>query len=351
MALTDEAVRAAETMLASLEIDLKLYQPILDDEPALREFSVTHRGNTIRAALVAKIWRAEGRQTLVMHPEVVKECRLAASSKIPLEVLRAIPYQNPMVVFAEPIVLPTWRNVAVSDSNMPYGTEHSLRLLGFMCYSYSDQNTLLKGSGIVLRHPGLTNDSSADVFGVTAICEVLDANGKLLDMDTASYSIPYDRVATLTELVDEQVERFVFTGVDNPVKARIFVGESYRAILTSLMYLASTTLDAEKVPARVTAKMAKRTIARKPLSLFRIGWTVGAALTRYRQDRDRSNPSQMGDIRHQQDPQHRRAHFKVVWSGPGRSIPKTAFIAPYWTHRERLGLSGTNTVRRVPKTG
>jgi hypothetical protein len=33
--------------------------------------------------------------------------------------------------------------------------------------------------------------------------------------------------------------------------------------------------------------------------------------------------------------------------GPGRSLRRLIFISPYWTHRERLGESGINTMRRV----
>lgn len=343
MGLTDDAVRAAEAMLNVMEKDIKMSPAVLNNDPCFREFSQTFKSNIVRSALVAKLWRSEGRQTLVMHPEVVQACRLASSNKIPVEVLRAIPYQNPMVVFAEPPVLPTWRNTDRQDPKMPYEGEASMRLLGFLCYGIP--------SLWQFDQPTLTTDPDAPRFGMSAIFQVLDSAGRVIDTETSSFSMAFDRTATLIELVDEQVQRFEFVSLENPVKARIFMTEAYKAILTSLMYLASTTLDAEKVPTKATVALGKRTIARKPLSMYRIGWTVGAALTRYRQDRQRENPSQQGDIRHQQDPQHRRAHFKVAWSGPGRSIPKTVFIAPYWTHRERLGLAGINTVRRVPKVG
>lgn len=59
------------------------------------------------------------------------------------------------------------------------------------------------------------------------------------------------------------------------------------------------------------------------------------------------DPSQQLKPGYEQDPQHRRAHFKVVWTGEGSMVPKTVFIEPYWTHREKLGVSGVNTVRRV----
>jgi hypothetical protein len=118
-------------------------------------------------------------------------------------------------------------------------------------------------------------------------------------------------------------------------------------IVATLFYLCSTTLEAEKVPASATASFRK-TIARKPLSLYRIGWTTGAALTRYRQARSRWKESEQSDLGHQQDPQHRRAHLKVVWTGKGRSVPKLVLVTAYWTHVERLGEQGVNVVHRVP---
>lgn len=365
MSLTDSGIRSAEAMLKTLENDLKMLKPILDNEPALKDLSQAWRGNTVRAAMVAKLWRAEGRQTLVMHPEVVRECARAGSSKIPTEVLRAIPYLNPMVVFAEPIMIPTWRNTAVSDRWMDYGdNEIAMRMVGFMCYGQHDtiawveemrRNGIPAGThseavALMVRQPGLTHDPGVERFGMLVVCEVLDSRGKVLDIDTATFSIGFGENQTMNEMVDSQLERFAFSGVDDPERGRAYIRAAYRNVLGSLMYLASTTLDAEKVPASVTRPLSKRTIARKPLSLYRIGWTVGAALTKMRRERlELGRESQMGDLRHQQDPQHRKAHFKVVWTGPGRSIPKTAYVSPYWTHRERLGLEGVNTVRAVRK--
>lgn len=370
MALTDEAVKSAETILSKLGEDMRFAPAIIEGDSRFDVLPVGWKLGNIRSVKAAKLWRAEGRQTLVMHPEVVRACRFASSSKIHLEVLRSIPYINPMVVFAEPIELPTWRNVENTQGKLfDYeGREKSLRLIGFLCYSSNSVTSLNSLAGkrenqitkrqlsdileATANSMGLTNDPDAERFSCLVVCEVLDERGRVMDIDVASFSMDYGDISTIADLVEDQVQRFNFAGSGtNPVKERIYITECYKAVIGSLMYLASTVLDAEKVPASVTKHLAKRTIARKPLSLFRVGWTVGAALTRFRQERRRENPSQMGDIRHQQDPQHRKAHVKTVWTGPGRSIPKTAFVFPYWTHRERLGLSGINTVRRVPKTG
>lgn len=370
MSLSEEAIKSAEVILKAFENDLKIAAKFMENDPQWSKLPRTWKANSVRAAQAAKLWRAEGRQTLAIHPEIVGACRVASSTKIPTDVLRAIPYLNPMVVYAEPPVLPTWRNTAVKDSYIDYGDkEVSMRLLGFICYGQrstieweeevNDADiprfqglTGEKMLSIVVRQATTTHDPDADRFSLTAICEVLDRSGQRLDLESASFSIPFGEEATLDDLVKYQLTRFAFVSQQEEDGGTEFIENVYRYILSSLMYLASTTLDAEKVPAKATAGLAKRTIARKPLSLYRVGWTVGAALSKLRRERrDIGKPSIIGDIRHQQDPQHRRAHFKVAWCGPGRSIPKTVFIAPYWTHRERLGLTGVNTVRPVKKTG
>ena len=60
-----------------------------------------------------------------------------------------------------------------------------------------------------------------------------------------------------------------------------------------------------------------------------------------------NDPSQQPKTGYEQEPQHRRAHFKTVWTGPRSMTPKTVFVAPYWTHLEKLGTEGINTARRV----
>jgi hypothetical protein len=171
-----------------------------------------------------------------------------------------------------------------------------------------------------------------------------------MDFKYAEYAFD----TSLAELVEDQAGRFAFnTGtksITDP-NAKLWIKQVLKIVVGSLFYLCSTTLDAERVPATATKHLAKTTIARKPLSFYRVGWTLGAALTRYRRERDQTNPSQMGDVRHQQDPQHRKAHMKVVWTGKGRTVPKIVYIAPYWTKKELLGESGMNTLRKVPRVG
>jgi hypothetical protein len=79
-----------------------------------------------------------------------------------------------------------------------------------------------------------------------------------------------------------------------------------------------------------------------------VGWTIGAGLSKARAQRKQyGGNSQQGDITHQQDPQHRKAHFKMQPYGPGRAFRRVCYISAYWTHRERLGVQGVNTSRKV----
>lgn len=354
---TASTITSAEGILAHMEKDLLFAPRMLDMDKRLDSLPEAWRMNTVKAARIGKIWRAEGRQTLAMHPEVVEASRLATSDKIPVEILRALPYINPMVVYPDPPRLDSWKGVAGPSKLMPY-EESGMRMLGFMTYSFTAPVIVGTNAPLVTRLRAVdamvknTHDPDTDTFGVMVLCEILNPRGKRVDIEATSLSMDFAQVATLGQLVDDQVFKFAFSDGSSKENAKPWFREIFKTVIGSLLYLCSTTLDAEKVPASATRKLASKTIARKPLSLYRVGWTTGAALSRYRRQRRLTgDPSQVGDLAHQQDPQHRRAHFKTVWTGPGRSIPRTAFISPYWTHKERLGESGINTVRRVLSEG
>lgn len=356
---TGGAIASAEKILRISEHDTRLAAGIKEDPKLSRDLLPPFvRYNAVRSAAVAKQWRRVGRQTLAIHPAVVEETRLATSNKISCEVLRALPYINPMVVYAEPPTVDSWTKLTGQDhghSGLYRSEEAAMRLLGFTTYAFSVKHGMKDEEKLKLSWHDLVNtthDPDAEYFGAMVFFEVLDTQGKVIDTEVNSFSFLFSENMTLAELVEDQAGRFAFhTGstTTNDPNAKKWIRQVLKIILGSLFYLCSTTLDAERVPANATRHLAK-TIARKPLSLYRVGWSLGAALTRYRQERrDSENPSQMGDIRHQQDPQHRRAHFKTVWTGKGSLVPKTVYVAPYWTHVERLGETGINTLRKVPK--
>lgn len=131
-------------------------------------------------------------------------------------------------------------------------------------------------------------------------------------------------------------------------RSRHFVSDSVRVALSCLCYLASTVIDAEAVPRKAVARRQNRQVERKPMSVYQVGWTIGPALSKYRaQATGKANAEGGGGRGGQRDPEHRKAHFKMQPYGPGRALRRLTFIAPYWTHREKLGLVGTNTARRV----
>jgi hypothetical protein len=269
-------------------------------------------------------WESVGRQVLTIHPELVEAIQFAGSSKIVPEVFRTLPYINPMIVFP----------------NAPKLFSHTkgeqMRMLGFICY----------GKTLLPERVVGTHDPEATSLCVEIIIEITGDGKQEWECDYISFPMdgkPY----TLSEAVEGVLSRFAWQhgDQDDKVKNR-FMRELIKLVIGSLMYLCSTTLEAEQVP-RKTVLKSMNPIPRKPFSFYRVGWGIGAALSRSRANIEIEGPTAPGKPGFEQDPQHRRAHFKTVWTGPGSKIPKTVFIGPYWTHLEKLGVAGVNTVRKV----
>jgi hypothetical protein len=370
-ATNSDIISTAELMLAALEGDtkhadlvMKMSVKELREHIARYNLTKTYLDSLVGSKMVADSWRAEGRQALAVHPEIVRDVSVATSDKIPCEVFRALPYINPMVVFPDP---PTYLVTHGVDEQLHgrqfYASdEHVIRLLGFICYGKkiaTEEQSIGQGMRVATdgrnRSITATTDADADYLGMLAIVETQDTAGRTLGVEFNTLSMPMFGMRTLEEIADELRSRFKFGSVqDQPHRdgtmpeAKAYLTSVLRTIVGTLMYLASTTLEAEKMPRKAAAKMKPTMIARKPLSFYKVGWTLGSALSRYRAAASYSdNPSQQSDLTHQQDPQHRRAHFKMQPYGPNLAFRRLTFISAYWTRREKLGLQGVNTVRKV----
>jgi hypothetical protein len=351
MPTTNGAVVAAQRFLDAIKTEEQMAADISANREYTHQIPAFSRQNIVRNQMIAKSWKMIGRQVLAMHPEVVDEVKIASSDKIPGEILRVLPYMNPLVVFASPPEFNTWiRDDSYLDrKGRTNVTEDKMRLLGFMTYGTRIINNFVgKDTQDILA----TNDPDANRFGILVMFEALDATDRVLDVEFSNITIFFDKIQTLSEMVDSMMERFHWDETkDNKDKgkAKKWMRQVLSTVIGSLFYLCSTTLEAEKVPAKAAGNL-HRGISRKPLSLYRIGWTTGSALTRFRQSRTNPTSEQM-DQSHQRDPEHRRSHFKMQPYGPGRTLRKLTFISAYWTHKERLGEEGVNTVRKVPRTG
>jgi hypothetical protein len=364
MGSTTNAVSVAERMLVVLKQDTDMCKGAQDDPKWFQDnVSQEQMAQIVKSKVITENWRREGRQALAIHPELVEEIKVATSDKIYPEVFRALPYINPMVVFPDPPLLKAWSRNAMSQrfgggltdagqailatTGKPPRPGKWMRLLGFTTYAHGVPDWMYRDIGVVVN----TNTAEAAMLGMMLVFEVLDANKKVVDWEEISISLEnHGDPHTLKEFALKTTHRFQWTddmqGMEK--EARKLLLESMQLCVGALLYLCSTVIEVERVPPKVVAKMTNRKIERRPLSLYRVGWTTGAALSRLRAERLRAAPSEQPDLRHQQqDPQHRKAHFKMQPYGPGRSLRRLTFISPYWTHRERLGEYGVNTARRV----
>lgn len=299
---------------------------------------------------VEKLWRTEGRQVLSMHPGLTNEVKMATSAKIVPEVFATLPYRDPLVVFPGGISIPSWKD------------GETMRCLGFFTHGRIDHTH--ENSGVVRRHPTMTADESFDeavtvvsthdadseVFAVI-IVNIAERPGQESMYEYNRITFPLDRPSTFKEIVDQKVSNYgwdasgrngTWTGGD-PIAQQAFMRSQLSLTLGSVMYLCSTVLDAEAVP-RSRIKRAWGTTRQVP-NLINVGWRIGPALTAARAQARQKEASALPG--RSLPPHQRRAHFKTVWTGPGRSVPKTVFIAPYWVHRELMHRVDTKTVRAV----
>lgn len=326
MNLTTSSLKTAQRIVAAFE----------HERHSLRHAEQTRRGQSLSPADVDMLntwkvssdvlteWESVGRQVLSVHPELIEQIRLSSSSKIEPAVFRTLPYFNPMVVFPDPPEL------------LAHTEGEKLRLLGFVAY----------GKTVMPERVVGTHDSTAVSFDAEVVIEVTGNVEPTLEYDSISF--PMDGPAfTLAEGVEQVLAKFLWRcGDADRERSKAFMAGLTKLVIGSVMYLCSTTVEAEKVP-RKTVDKSLSGLRRRPFSLYRVGWQIGAALSARRVAIDVDEPSSQPKPGYEQDPQHRRAHFKTVWTGPGSRVPKLVFVAPYWTHMERLGPKGVNTVRKV----
>jgi len=319
---TVESLKNAQRVVKLLDEERQyLKDPML----TRAEIAFSLRNGWEMSSKVLTGWEHVGRQVLSIHPSLVDAIRFSGSSKIVPEVFRTLPYMNPMVAFSEPPEL------------FSHTAGETLKLLGFICY----------GKTAIPERVVNTHDPDAIWMCADLVLEVVTKTGqKNVECDYISFPM-HGAPFTLKEAVEGVLSRFSWThgGQDNTVKHK-FMRDAVKITIGSMMYLCSTTLEAEKVP-RKTVLKSMNPIPRKPFSFYRVGWEIGAALSRGRVNIEIEDPSEQPKPGYEQDPQHRKAHFKTVWTGPGSMTPKTVFIGPYWTKIERLGVRGVNTVRKV----
>ena len=177
---------------------------------------------------------------------------------------------------------------------------------------------------------------------------MLQSSGSLSERaEFTGFSIPISgNPATFDEVVDAIAPKLGVKGcARDDTRVSEFARDIAKIAIGSLLYLCSTVVDDERVPHKSISVRSNGATTRLA-DLHKIGWKIGAALSARR-----SSGGKATGTGNAHGPQHRKAHFKTVWTGPGRSIPKTVFIHPYWTKRDEIESPAAFTVRRVAGVG
>jgi len=342
LSLTGDGIDTAKQILVGLANQRRTLQ-------LAQEYGVdTIDSNAIGVAQcnrVEKLWRSQGRQVLAMHPELTAEVRMATSAKIEPEVFRTLPYREPLVVFPGGIEIPSWKD------------HEQMRCLGFFTHGRIDRSDRFDvRPGATLDEVfdeavtiTSTHDPDSQAFSVIIVNLVTGQRDPILEYNRVTF--PLSGPITLKEIIDQKVANYGWDDKrvndwrdGDTIAQQAFMRSQLAAMLGTVMYLCSTVLDAESVPVS-RIKRAWGDTTRKPPNLINVGWRIGPALSAARAE---SRTKQASDQPGRTLPPHqRRAHFKTVWTGRGRTVPKTVFIAPYWVHKDQMHLVDTKTVRAV----
>ncbi|WP_406205369.1 hypothetical protein OH807_30735 [Kitasatospora sp. NBC_01560] len=303
-----------------------LLSTLPQDVLSLREV----RATTTMAALW-RLW-ARGKNVAAVHPDMAAELATYKLGTLPGGLFRNLGrFPNLAVVFGEPPVM----ELSVDEGGKG-------RLLAILFCGRSEPDKLLC----------LTSDTRMDEVSVTAICEPMAQDGTALPrpvggttpLEFFHLSIPARATDRFT-VEDLAVRLAQKNGQDEPTEAQRAMVE--RALQVAV-YLCSSKADIETPPAPrgKAAKRGKQRRWNKPDNFLRLGWRLGPALRAARvrvQEARRSMPNPGaggGTSGWRQYPHLRGGHLKTVWTGPGRSIPDSKLIEPYWVSEDLLNADG-----------
>ncbi|WSR43302.1 hypothetical protein OG196_31980 [Kitasatospora purpeofusca] len=277
----------------------------------------------VNLSATRRLW-SRLKNVCAMHPDMVSELWSYKAGRVPGGLFRRLRVPNPIAVFAEP---PT---VALALGG------HGRLLAVVICGRH-------RAGGVFC----LTSDERMDELAIIAICEPLAEDGSPLpsldgDRPTWEYanlSIPAgdsDRFSA-EDLAEWTARR---DGLDAPTDGQ---REIITRILQLLVYLCSSKADitAPVAPRGKAAKRGRRERQWKSRDTFlRVGWRLGPALKAARERaqlaRRSTERAGSGPSGWRQYPHQRGGHQKTVWKGPGRTIPDSTLVLPYWVSQDLL---------------
>ncbi|SUA48709.1 Uncharacterised protein [Nocardia africana] len=286
----------------------------------------------VHTAAVAKRWRANSQIACLVDPTLAEQLMTAASDALPTGIFRQLPYANPLIVFAAPIPCRT------TD-------DRAARLLGFFVHGLKDLNT--DNAAFCDIH------TEADTLGVTTVLELTDGGPGGHELNRLAIPLDADRL-TLPEYVAHAARNHpmdLLTALSATEESvRSCLQTVLRPVLGALLYLCSADADIDDQrntdastadPAR---RASKKRRARRRTAFVPVGWRIGARMRRAAAAAQAGRPATPGaGTGRTQPPRQRRSHFKVVWTGVGRRIPRTVFVLPYFIHKHQIGLAATES--------
>lgn len=300
------------------------------DHPTVSKKLVTQEDlSNLATSIVANRWRRGSKAVISVNDDLLAEIVDAMSDTMPGDVFKRIPYESPLIVFPEPLTL------TGSD-----GTDQDI--LGFFVYATNDP-----GFG-TYEHMD-TSDPDIEKIGMLFVSRIKVPGVPFYDYSRVRVRL-HDKLdirEAVAETAMQHMSSSRIAGV-NPNDQLHWITAIVGVGLHTLLYLCGPEPDLDVVPPPVIRRLRKtmgKSLLPRTIPVIRVGWRIGPALVAARNQYMRKYAEHQG-VGRTQGPQHRRGHFRTVWTGKGRKTAVVRFIAPYVTHKELFHLA-PKTVHRA----